>query len=832
MILIILKILTNHSFIMKTILKSIMGLFVCFIHAQDNLTYQTPPQEILELADVDLAPAVQIDSKGEHMVLIYRNQYKSIAELSETELRLAGLRINPVTNIGSRTTFYTNLKVKKATDKVAKQVSGLPKNPRLSGFRWSPDESMIACLNTTSTGVEVWVLDVKSGQAKKITDANVNANMGSVINWFEDNKSLLVKMLPKSRKPLIDTNVAVPTGPTVSVSDGSKAQNRTYQDLLKTPNDEFNFEQLARSEIKKVSINGEVSDFLPVDMYRGISFSPDGNYIMVTKIKRPFSYLVTFTRFPSESNVYDTKGKLIKTVNEVPLDEVRPKGFMSTRMGKRRMAWRSDQPATLIWSEALDKGDANVEADYRDAVYEMKAPFNGKPNLLLKTKQRFGGISWCNNNIAIAYDYWWNTRNTKTYLFNPSDASQQPVIISDRNYQDRYSDPGNFVSSKNKYGSYSLEMNGDDLYLMGAGYTKEGQFPFIDAYNVKTKQTRRLYQSEYTDKLENLNSALDMKKGEILVRIQSQTEYPNYYIRNINKKNDLTAITSFENPFKSIENVNKRVINYKRDDGLDLEGTLYLPLNYEAGKKYPMILWAYPREYKDKSSASQSTTNPNEFVYPYWGSPIYWVTRGYVVLDNAAFPIVGEGDEEPNDSFRTQLVANAKAAIDAVDEMGYIDRDKVAVGGHSYGAFMTANLLSHSNLFAAGIARSGAYNRTLTPFGFQSEERSYWEAPEIYYNMSPFMHADKMKTPLLLIHGVADNNSGTYPLQSERYFNALKGLGAPVRLVMLPKESHGYRAKESIMHMLWEQDQWLEKHVKNKTEKEEAIENSNTEMKN
>ena len=307
-----------------------------------------------------------------------------------------------------------------------------------------------------------------------------------------------------------------------------------------------------------------------------------------------------------------------------------------------------------------------------------------------------------------------------------------------------------------------------------------------------------------------------MKKSTVLVRIESPIEYPNYYIRNIRKKNDLTQLTYFGNPFKSLQNVHKEVIKYKRDDGLELDATLYLPLDYEKGKKYPMVMWAYPEEYKDKSTASQNTSNPNEFIYPFYGSPIYWVSRGYVVLDDAAFPIVGEGDEEPNDTFIAQLVGNAKAAIDAVDEMGYIDRERVAVGGHSYGAFMTANLLSHSDLFAAGIARSGAYNRTLTPFGFQSEQRSYWDAPEVYYNMSPFMHADKMKTPLLLIHGEADNNSGTYPLQSERYFNALKGLGAPVRLVMLPKESHGYAAKESILHLLWEQDQWLEKHVKNK----------------
>jgi len=801
-------------------------------HAQKSLEYQKPSKEILELADVELAPGVQIDSKGEHMVLLYRNQYKSIAELSETELRLAGLRINPVTNIGSRTSYYTNLKVKKTSDKDAKQVSGLPENARLSGFRWSPDETMVACLNTTLTGVEVWLLNIKDAKAKRITDAKVNANMGSTLNWFDDNQHLLVKMLPKDRQQLIDASTAVPTGPTVSVSDGEKAQNRTYQDLLKTPTDEFNFEQLSRSEIKKISIDGEVSDFLESDMYRGIDFSPNGEYIMITKIDRPFSYLVTYSRFPYEETIYDKKGNAIKTVNKVPLDEVRPKGFMATRTGKRNMSWRADQPATLVWAEALDKGDPEVTVEYRDAVYQQKAPFTAQPKLLLKTKQRFSGISWGDENTAIAYDYWWNTRNTKRYLFNPSKSNKDVKIISDRNYQDVYSDPGNFVSSKNKYGSYTLTKNNDKLYLMGAGYSEEGQFPFIDEYNIKTNKTKRLYQSEYTDKLESLNSAIDMDKGEILVRIESQTEYPNYYIRNINKKNDLTAITDFENPFISLENVDKRVINYKRDDGLDLDGTLYLPLNYEEGKKYPMILWAYPREYKDKASASQSTTNPNEFVYPYWGSPIYWVTKGYVVLDDAAFPIVGEGDEEPNDTFRNQLVANGKAAIDAVDDLGYIDRDKVAVGGHSYGAFMTANLLSHSNLFAAGIARSGAYNRTLTPFGFQSEERSYWDSPETYYTMSPFMHADKMKTPLLLIHGVADNNSGTYPLQSERYFNALKGLGAPVRLVMLPKESHGYRAKESIMHMLWEQDRWLDKHVKNKVDKEETIEKKEENIKN
>lgn len=808
---------------MKNQLTTLLFLLLSGVFmAQEKLDFQKPPASIMELVNAPLAPAVRIDSKGENVILFYRDSYKTIAELSESELRLGGLRINPKTNIGSRTRYYNNLKVKKATAKDARQVLGLPENARLSNFTISPNEKMIAFLNTTENAVQLWLADIEKGTAKQLSSQKVNANMGDPINWFKDGSALLLKTIPDSRKELINTSEAVPEGPTVTVSDGEKAQNRTYQDLLGSPNDEYNFEQLALSDIKMISLNGETRDFLPTEMYDDIDFSPDGEYIMVNLIKKPFSYIVPYSRFPFHTNIYNKTGKLITTVNEVPLNEVQPKGFMATRTGKRSMNWRTDQAATLYWAEALDKGDPEVIVDHRDAVYELPAPFNGKQKLILKTINRYSGIIWGDNNLAIASDYWWNDRNTKSYIFNPSNASQEPKIIFDRNYQDRYSDPGSFVTKENDYGERVLEINKGKAFLMGDGFSDKGQFPFIDEFNLKTSKSKRIYESPYTDKLENLNSVIDMKKGIVLVRIESQQEYPNYYFRNIYKKNDLTPVTSFENPFKSLQNVHKEVITYKRDDGLELEGTLYLPVGYDMAKKekLPMILWAYPREFKDKNSASQSTSNPNEFIYPFWGSPLYWVTQGYVVLDDAAFPIVGEGDEQPNDTFMTQLVSNAKAAIDAVDKMGYIDRNRVGVGGHSYGAFMVANLLSHSNLFAAGIARSGAYNRTLTPFGFQSEERSYWDSPETYYNMSPFMHAEKMKTPLLLIHGEADNNSGTYPMQSERYFNALKGLGATARLVLLPKESHGYSAKESILHMLWEQNQWLEIYVKNKERKE------------
>ena len=804
--------------------KQIITCFLCIAasffssYAQENLTYQKPPKPILDLVDVPLAPGTYINSKGDLMLFLYRDQYKTIAELSEKELRLGGLRINPATNISSRARYFTDIKIKPVKDNEPTNVTGLPENPRIANRSWSPDEKKLAFTQTTNTGVELWVIDIKSAKAKKLTDASLNANMGNIINWFKDSEAILVKMLPKDRKELIDEAMAVPTGPTVSVSDGKEAQNRTYQDLLKDPNDEYNFEQLARSTLFKVDLNGNKSQWMKANMYDDISFSPDGEYIMISHIKKPFSYLVPYYRFPTETNVYKNDASLVNMVNDVPLLEDLPQGFMSTQKGRRSLNWRADKPATLVFAKALDGGDPAVEVDHRDQVFMLDAPFKGEGKAFLKTINRYSGIIWGNDETAIAMDYWWNTRNSKTYLIDPSGNNKDPNILFDRNYQDVYSDPGNFVTHKNNFGRSVLELDGTDAYLIGDGFSDKGQYPFIDKINLKTGDTERLYQSIFEDKKESIVEALDIDKGEILVRIEASSEYPNYYIRNIKKKNDLQQITNFENPFKSLQDVSKEVITYKREDGLELNGTLYLPAGYDKEKpeKLPMIMWAYPREYKDKNSASQNTSNANDFTYPYYGSPIYWVNRGYAVLDDAAFPIIGEGDEEPNDTFRKQLVDNAAAAIDAVDEMGYIDPDRVAVGGHSYGAFMVANLLSHSDLFAAGIARSGAYNRTLTPFGFQSEERNYWEAPEVYYTMSPFMHADKMKTPLLLIHGEADNNSGTYPMQSERYFNALKGLGATARLVMLPKESHGYSAKESVLHVLWEQDEWLEKYVKNK----------------
>jgi len=785
--------------------------------AQENLVYQLPPKSILQLADYERAPQVSIDTKKEYLLLNYHSTYKSLEDLNQQEMSMGGLRINPITNISSSVNYINNLKVRKVSAKEPVQVKGLPANPRIAFITWSPDETKIAFTNTAETGVELWVLDVASAQATRLTDAVVNANLGNPLNWYRDSKTLLVRLLPKNRPTLINPKKQLPAGPTVSVSDGSKSQNRTYPDLLKNATDEGNFVTLASSELFKVDLKGKTELLKAENMYSFESFSPDGNYLLSTTLHKPFSYVVPLNRFPMTSVVYNLKNNEAKTVNEVQLSEVLPKGFMAVRKGKRQLNWRLDEPATLFFVEALDGGDPQTKVDFRDAVYLWKAPFDNEPVLLTKTAQRFMNILWGNKDVAVLQDEWYDTRNEKTYLINPAKPEMTPKVIDDRNYQDIYSDPGHYETWKNEYGKYVLAIADGSLFRIGEGHTPNGQFPFIDALNLKTLKTERLYQSTYTDKMEEIFDIEDYKKGEALVRIQSKNEYPNYYFRNFRKKDEITQVTHFANPFESIKDVYKEVIKYKRADGVELSGTLYLPVSYDRKaktEKLPLLIWAYPAEYKDKNSAGQSSANPNEFTYPYYGSFVYWVTRGYAVLDDAAFPIIGEGKIEPNDTFIEQLVANAKADIDAVDSLGFINRKKVAVGGHSYGAFMTANLLTHSDLFACGIARSGAYNRTLTPFGFQSEQRNYWDVPDVYNKMSPFMTADRMKTPILLVHGEADNNPGTFTLQTERYFQALKGLGAPARMVILPKEQHAYVARENILHLLWEQDKFLEKYLK------------------
>ncbi|MDX5481613.1 MAG: prolyl oligopeptidase family serine peptidase, partial [Hymenobacteraceae bacterium] len=591
---------------------------------------------------------------------------------------------------------------------------------------------------------------------------------------------------------------------------------RTYQDLLKNRYDESLFDYYMQSQLKLVTLDGQQQAIGKAGIIKSMDVSPDGQYLLVQTIQKPYSYLVPHYYFPYTVEVLDRNGKVVKELAQIPLAEDIPIAFDAVAKGPRSYSWRPDKPASLYWAEAQDGGDANKESEVRDNVYTMDAPFAGKPAKLASTKYRYRGVQW-GDNMAIVNERWWKTRTERSTMIDPSKPSKAPVVLIERSYEDNYNDPGSPVFTKNQYGRSVLltDKKGQNIYMISEGGSPEGNRPFVSEFNLKNKKANILWRSE-APYYEHPVDIIDLNNKKIITRRESENDPPNYFVRDIKKK-QLTQVTNFPHPTPQLEGVQKEMLQYERADGVKLTAMLYLPKDYKKGDKpLPMLMWAYPREFKNADAAGQVKSSPYEFTRISSGSPLFWVTQGYAVLDRTDMPIVGEGDAQPNDTYVEQLVASAKAAIDKVVSMGVADPKRIAVGGHSYGAFMTGNLLAHSDLFAAGIARSGAYNRTLTPFGFQQEERTYWQAPEVYFQMSPFSFADKVNEPILLIHGEADNNSGTFPIQSERFYNALKGHGATTRLVFLPAESHGYSAKESIMHMLWEMNQWLDTYVKNR----------------
>lgn len=793
-------------------------LILCFLVllsfaavSQEKLTYQKPPAPIAALLEAPLTPLVTFSPDKSVMLMLERSDFPTIEELSRPELRIAGLRINPDNFGPSRGSYYIGLTVKKLQDAKDATVSNLPSPLLMSNVSFSPDSKRVAFLQNNPDGIELWVVDLASLSASKITGRHVNAVFGSSFDWLPDSQQLLFKAVPTSLKK-VPAKSRVPEGPIVEENLGKKAPSRTYQDLLTSPYDESLFEYFGSSELVLAKVGGEEKVVGPTKLYYVIDPSPDGTMMLAKTIHRPFSYLVPYYRFPQQVSVLDMTGKTVKDIIDIPLTENIPNGFNAVQTGPRSHGWRNDTPATLYWAEAQDGGDPKTKADVRDKLYELAAPFNGTASEIISLPLRFSGIDWSSDKLAVVYEYWWADRKYRAYQINP--ASKAKKVLMEGSTEDAYNDPGDLMTTLNQYGRRVILEDKGSVYLAGNGASPEGDMPFLDKMDLLTGKKTRLWRcaAPYYERVVTL---LDTKKGTFVTSRETNTENPNYYIRAA-KSGKLTQLTAFPHPYPQLKDVKKEVIKYKRDDGVDLTANLYLPPGYKKEDgPLPTFLWAYPEEFKSKSNAGQVKGSPHTFTRIGWGSAIFWVVRGYAILDDASIPIVGEGDEEPNDTYVKQLVASAKAAIDYGASLGVVDPERVAVGGHSYGAFMTANLLAHCDLFKAGIARSGAYNRTLTPFGFQSEQRTYWEAPKIYFDMSPFSHANKVKTPILLIHGEADNNSGTFPIQSERFYNAIKGHGGTARYVVLPFESHGYRAKESLLHMLWEMDLWLEKYVKN-----------------
>jgi dipeptidyl aminopeptidase/acylaminoacyl peptidase len=797
---------------MKTLHILLFFATCTFALGQGSVGYQRPPEEIAKLVEAPLTPAVLVSPDKGWMAMMDRSDYPSIEQLSRPELRIAGLRINPDNFGPSRNNLFIGLKLKSLKDMKEHAVSGLPSPVQFSNFSFSPDSKKAVFLQYAPDRIELWMVDLATFSARSLSKRKVNATLANPVAWLSNSTQVVVLTASNDGKTP-PQKTRVPSGPVIEENLGKKAPSRTYQDLLENPYDEALFDYYCTSQLFSISLDGTEKQLGEPKVYDSQVPSPDGALILTETIQRPYSYLVPAYLFPHEVDVMDMTGKVTSKIADIPLGDNIPMGFSAVIKGPRNHAWRRDQPGTLYWVEAQDEGDPKVKAAIRDKIMLWSAPFNGQPQELMSLPLRFAGITWGNDKTAWVYERWWSDRKERTYQIEPGNPAKRKLVF-DRSSEDVYSNPGSVMTTLNTQGQSVMMISSDNtVYLSGPGSSPEGDRPFLDKMDLNTGKITRMWRSE-APYYEFVVTMTDAKKGAFITSRESTSDNPNYFIRTVGSKT-LTQLTAFPHPYPQIKEVKKQVLKYKRPDGVDLTADLYLPPGYKKEEgPLPTFLWAYPAEFKSKDNAGQVKGSPYTFTRIGWGSPIYWVVRGYAILDNASIPIVGEGNAEPNDTYVEQLVASAKAAIDYGASLGVVDPKRVGVGGHSYGAFMTANLLAHSDLFKAGIARSGAYNRTLTPFGFQSEERTYWEAPEVYFKMSPFSYADKIKTPILFVHGEADNNSGTFPIQTERFYNAIKGHGGTARYVLLPYESHGYRAKESIMHMLWEMDNMLETYVK------------------
>jgi dipeptidyl aminopeptidase/acylaminoacyl peptidase len=768
--------------------------------APQQSSYLTPPKEIVEILDAEPLPTVIVGPRREMIALMPRRSMPSIEELAEPMLRLAGERINPANNGPHRAGSGTGLTLRDIASGDERKIA-VPADARISGASFSPDGKWLMFTNDRDSRIDLHLVDVATGQSRLVEPA-VNA-AASGCDWLDDSSGLLCGFVPSNRGPAPRAPKA-PLGPNIQENSGKAGPVRTYQDLLSSAHDEALFEYYFTSQLGFVdAASGRVT---PVGSPGLLSAtpSPNGEYILVRRIKRPFSRLVPSSRFPQDVEVWSRTGQKVRTVADVPMGDAIPINGVMT--GPRSYRWVPVEPATLLWVEALDKGDIRNEVPHRDRILTLAAPFAGEAMERAKTEYRYGGASWTESGTIFLTESDRETRTTRTWLFNSS--WQEPRKLWDRKQQDAYGDPGDPVD---RPGTGTILQSGDWVYLTGQGASPEGDRPFLDRLNLKTLRTERLWRSD-NKSYERVVGLLDDKASRVLTQYETKSDPPNYFVRDISAGTK-QAVTHFKDPHPQITAAERMFVTYERKDGVKLNGTIYLPPGYKKGERVPMIVWAYPREFVDAAAASQVTGSPNEFTLVRGASHLLLLTQGYAIFDGPTMPIVGPG-ETANDTYVEQLVASAQAAVDKAVELGFADRHRFGVGGHSYGAFMTGNLLAHSDLFAAGVARSGAYNRTLTPFGFQSETRTFWEIPHIYGAMSPFFHAHKINEPILLIHGELDNNSGTFPIQSERLYMALKGHGATVRYVTLPYESHGYAARESVLHTVAETVNWFDTYVK------------------
>jgi dipeptidyl aminopeptidase/acylaminoacyl peptidase len=786
------------------------------------LRYREPAPEIVAVVDAPPTPSVSLAPDGRTLLIADYPSHPSIEQVAEPFLGLAGERITPRTNQAKRSSFYDHLRLVDVVSGVARELDGLPADARLSHPDWSPDGRKLAFTHTADDHTQLWIADVESGKARRLIELPLNATLDDGLMWLSSSERLLVRTIVRGRGPAPEAP-PVAQGPLVEETSGRAATNRTYQDLLQSPLDDALFTHYFSSELSIVELDGTVTKLGAGATSRGVfaklDASPDGEWLFVERLVEPYSHVVPWYRFASSLELWslrDPAAAPIVLVERPVAEEVPIEGV---RTGPRDFEWQPLEPATLVWAEALDRGDPRVDAEHRDRVMRLSAPFVGQRSTdaveLTRVHHRYGGLDWFEQpGRYLISEYDRDRRWRTTYLREVGDPGAGRVIF-DRSIHDDYRDPGRLVHRNLPDDSWVVRTSGqgDELavFLDGDGAYEGGERPFLDRLALAEGSTpERLFQAPSDSWASFVGFGPDT--DTLVIRREGPSDPPDWFRESLNG-GESVALTSLPHPHPSLDGVQKQLLTYKRRDGVPVSATLYLPPGYDPATdgRLPVLIWAYPREYVDADTAGQVRAAPTRFTRIGGTSANVHLLEGYAVM-YAAMPVVGD-PETVNDTLIEQLVMSAEAAIDTVVERGVGDRERVAIGGHSYGAFMVANLLAHTDLFKAGIARSGAYNRSLTPFGFQSERRTLWEAPEAYVRVSPLFSAAQIDEPILLIHGELDDNPGTFPLQTRRLFHALQGLGGTSRMVVLPHEAHGYQARESILHTNYETSAWLAKHL-------------------
>ncbi len=789
--------------------------------------YDLPPQYVLDVLHAPAPPRPVLSPTRASVLLVSWVQYPPMAQVSEPFLKLAGVRVEPRTRRKHDTPggygvaqCAQTLSVVDVTTHRETKIALTP-GGCADGFSWSSDGASFAFRNTSRDAVELWA-GTRDGATHRVGDVRLNPMLGNSHQWAADGKTLLVKLVPDNigAPPAAEAGAE---GPRIQESAGG-GEFSTYEarDTLRNQADAALFEYYGTSQLALVDVvSGTVTRVGAPAVLSSVALSPDGEHILVSSIRKPYSYAVTYGRFANDVEVWDRAGKSTPIAKSPIADHVPIHGVP---VGPRDHEWRPTEPATLVWAEARDGGDWKTSVPARDKVLMQSAPFTANPVEIARTEQRYQGIDWSERRgTGLLQEYDDNRHWRRTFLIDVDRSDTKPRLIWDLSSDETYNDPGQPVYRILPNGQWVVRQKGDTIFLSGQGASTAGDRPFLDSYDLRAGKSKRLFRSG-KDAYENFLTFTDDTTTALLTWHQTPSDSPNLMLRTLGTPvqnaaageatiaSTLRAITQIPDPTPAVRAIKKRLVTYKRKDGIDLSFTLYTPPGYKEGTRVPAILYAYPLDYASSKTAGQVSGSEQTFTRV--ADYRLLLLSGYAIIDNAAFPIVGD-PKKAYDTYIDQLVDDAQAAVDKAVDLGVVDRDRIGVTGHSHGALMTANLVAHTDLFRAGVATSGAYNKTLTPFGFQNESRSVWNAQDVYLKVSPYFFANKMHAPLLLMHGSDDANPGTTPLQSEQLFQAIRGNGGTVRLVMLPHEPHWYAAMESNEQLAYEELRWFDKYVKN-----------------